>query len=195
MSELVADLFAEDRAHEALLSAFLQRLAREEQRQVLIQVRSARGGHGRALDEFELYQRAMAAQNRLPRMLVVCIDGNCTPANRAHREINERIHDAYRDRAVIACPDPHIERWYLADPISFEQVVGSTVSPGRRKCERGRYKEILVKAIRKADHPLVLGGVEFAAELVEQMDLYRAGKRESSLARFVRDARRAFRTS
>lgn len=49
---LQAELFVEDRAHEALLVPLLKRLAREEHTRLSIQVRSARGGHPRALQEF-----------------------------------------------------------------------------------------------------------------------------------------------
>ena len=190
---LSVDLFVEDRAHEALLTALLQRLAREEDKLVLVRARSARGGHGRALSEFGLYQKAIRVQGPLPELLVVCIDGNCTPATKATMDIDRRVDDVIRGRSIIACPDPHVERWYMADPDSFHQVVGIRPSPGKRKCERGRFKTILAKAVRDAGHPSTLGGIEFAAELADTMDLYRAGKNEKSLGRFLADARQGIR--
>lgn len=58
MSEpLVVDLFVEDRAHEELLRPLVERAANEKRIVVTVRIRSARGGHCRALDEFRLYQR------------------------------------------------------------------------------------------------------------------------------------------
>ena len=85
----------------------------------------------------------------------------------------------------MACPDPHVERWYLADPTSFATVVGIRPEVGRKKCERGHYKAILSRAVVEAGHPPTLGGFEFAREIVDVMNLYRAAKAESSLKHFL----------
>lgn len=193
MSEAAVDLFVEDRAHEELLTALLRRLAREEGKWLVIRTRSARGGHGRALSELHLYQKTILAQQRVPDLLVVCIDGNCKRVTEARKDITQCLDDAIVDRAVVACPDPHVERWYLADPDAFYRVVGRRPSPGRKKCERGHYKSILGTAVRDGGHPPTLGGVEFAAELAAAMDLYRAGKNEKSLGQFLTDARTRIR--
>jgi hypothetical protein len=193
MNEMEADLFVEDRAHEALLEALVERLAREETKELTVRIRSARGGHGRALGEFDLYQRTLLAQGHYPHLVVICIDANCHRLNQARREITERIDASIAERSVVACPDPHVERWYMADPDSFHDVVGVRPSPGRRKCERDRYKDMLVKAIRDAGHPSSLGGIEFARELAEGMDLYRASQNERSLKLFVDEARAKIR--
>jgi hypothetical protein len=76
---MVIDLFVEDRAHEEFLRALLYRLAREEKTSVIVHVRSARGGHGRALTELSLYQQSIvksAGDLLRPDMLVVAIDAN-----------------------------------------------------------------------------------------------------------------------
>ena len=77
----------------------------------------------------------------------------------------------------------------MADPDSFRKVVGVRPQPGKRKCERELYKAMLSKAISQGGHPPTLGGIEFAREIVDAMDLYRAGKSEASLRHFVDDAR------
>lgn len=59
---------------------------------------------------------------------------------------------------------------------------------------RDYYKDALAKVVRKAGHPATLGGIEFAQELVERMDLYRAGRNERSLKAFVDDLRGRLRT-
>jgi hypothetical protein len=189
-SVLVVDLFAEDRAHEEFLRSMLTRLGREQEKRIALRIRSARGGHGRVLDELSLYQRAIAKPGTMtrPDFLVIAIDANCKSFNVTRREIEEKIDSSFRGHAVLACPDPHIKRWYLADPDSFQRVVGASPRIGKRKCERDRYKAILSKAILDGGHPPTLGGIEFAQELVEAMDLYRAGRAERSLKHFLDEA-------
>ena len=97
------------------------------------------------------------------------------------------------DRIAVACHDPHVERWYVADPQSFEVVVGSRTDVGSRKCTRDHYKRFLATAIAHGGHPVILGGVEFAAELVAAMDIYRAGRNDSSLKAVVDDFRAGLR--
>lgn len=186
MSDATVDLFAEDRAHEELLHALVRRLACEHAKNVVVRVRSARGGHPRAFGELRLFQKAVVrGYTTSPAILVVCIDANCKPFAKANAEIRKAIVPALSHCAVVACPDPHVERWYLADPTSFEEVVGRWPHPGKRKCQRGLYKEILAKAVREGGNPPTLGGIEFAGEIVDRMDLFRAGKNEPSLKRFV----------
>src|SRR5574341_986424 len=181
---LVVDLFAEDYAHEAFLSAVIRRIALAEDIAVTLRTRWARGGHGRALSELATYQKMVQKGQvglELPDLLVVAVDANCQNVNKARKAVEAKIEVPFRDRTVVACPDPHVERWFLADPASFAQVVGARPSVGKRKCERDLYKRMLRKAIVDGGHPVGLGGVEFAEEIVIAMDLYRAGKSEKSL--------------
>ncbi len=197
-SALAVDLFVEDRAHEEFLLPMLLRVAREESVTVESRVRSARGGHGRVLEELRLYEDAASkgvARMMIPDLLIAGIDGNCTPSARAKKEIEKVNQPSFVGRLVTACPDPHIERWYLADPESFKAVVGRQPRIGPRKCKRDYYKGVLANAVRQAGHPSTLGGLEFAREIVEAMDLYRAGKNDRSLKAFVDSLRAALRTS
>lgn len=189
MADAVIDLFAEDQAHENFLRALIRRLCDEKGKTIDLRVRSARGGHGQALSEFSLYQRALlsglAGQER-PDLLVVAIDANCSKLTAMQQAVSAQIGDEFRDRTVIATPDPHIERWYIADPKSFAGIVGVQPQLEKRKCDRDRYKQILADAVARAGHISTLGGIEFASELVEGMDLYRAGKAEPSLGMLVK---------
>jgi hypothetical protein len=185
----IVHLFVEDRAHEQLLIPLVLRIAHEEQVEVTPEVRSARGGHGRVISELKIHQRDV-----VPDALVVCIDGNCSSFAQARKGIVQAVTPPFSDRLVVACPDPHIERWYLADPESFATVVGQQPAIGKRKCERGHYKALLARAVRQAGHPPMLGGIEFAPELVRNMDLYKAGKNDHSLKAFVDDLRDRLRT-
>ena len=195
-NQVVVDLFVEDRAHEELLKPLLTRIAQEEHIGMWARVRSATGGHGRAIAEFKLYQRVVewSPLSNVPAdLVVVAIDGNCSTFADARRHIQDAADPALRDRLVVACPDPHVERWYVADPQSFEAIVGHRPIVGSKKCVRGYYKNVLMTAIRQAGHPVTLGGVEFASELVEDMDLYRAGRNDSSLKAFLDDFRSKLR--
>jgi hypothetical protein len=194
-SSVAIDVFVEDRAHEAFLLPMVRRIAREANVDVSTRVRSARGGHGRAIAELGVYQNLVektAAQATEPTLLVVGIDGNCMTFAKAREAIQAEIKGRFIDRMVMACPDPHVERWYLADPDSFETVVGYRPTVGKKKCARDHYKRLLSKAVQQAGHPPTLGGIEFASELVDGMDLYRAGKNDHSLGAFVDDLHARF---
>ena len=193
---LVVDLFVEDVAHEEFVGALANRIAREEQVALSVQARSARGGHPRAMGEFGTYQTLVekgALASRAPDLVVVVIDGNCTTSRKKRAEIQNATRPRFLDRLVAGCPNPHVERWFLADPDSFHKVVGYRPVLGREKCEREHYKRLLADAIRKGSQPATLGGIEFAAELVEAMNLYRAGRSDSSLRAFIGDLRSRFR--
>lgn len=187
---VIVDLFVEDRAHEEFLNPLLRRIAGEEGVALEARVRSARGGHARAIGEFKLYQRiAEKGSQELPDLVVVGIDGNCTTFAKKREEIRDAIAPPFQGKVIAACPDPHVERWYLVDPDSFVGVVGHRPSVGKAKCARDHYKGLLADAVRQAGQPPTLGGIEFAAELVRAMDLYRAGKNDASLLAFLDDLR------
>jgi len=190
----LVDLFAEDHAHEAFLRAVVMRFEREKGKPLHMRIRNARGGHGRVMSELKLFQRSVLKQTMgsdvLPDMLIVAIDANCQRLNAARKEIENAIEKEFKDRTVIACPDPHIEKWYLADGHSFFRVVGKEPRPIQEKCERDRYKSLLAETIRSAGHPSILGGIEFAEDLVNEMDFYRSGKTNRSLQMFVADLER-----
>jgi len=196
MSSVIIDLFCEDEAHEEFVKAMVTRLAREEGRAIRINVRSARGGHGRVMRELETYLKAQ--RHRIvapPDILVTAVDANCKPWTQVREEIEGKVRNALGARPIMACPDPRVERWYVADPPSFHQVVGRRPQmPARRKCERGLYKKVLRDAICAAGHVLTQGGREFAEELVADMDVYRAGRDNPSLKDFTDAMRNALRT-
>jgi hypothetical protein len=186
------DLFAEDRAHELFASALLRRILGEADVSFALNVRSAVGGHGRALAELRTYQ--MAVRKNIgglvrPDLLVVMIDANCNGQVAAKNAIRQEIIADRAGDVVIACPDPHIERWLFADPATFARVVGIDRQPGRRKCERGRYKALLKDAVLSAGHFPTLGGLEFAEDLVKEMDLHRAERNEPSLKTLIEGIR------
>ena len=194
-SRLVVDLFVEDAAHEEFLKPLIWRLAADEDRSVRIRVRSALGGHPRALAELRLYQRVtgLMASGEIPAdVVVVAIDANCSPYATARNRIREAVLPAFEDRVVTACPNPHVERWYLADLESFKAVIGRGPETVEEKCAQSHYKAVLKSAVRQAGHP-ASDGMDFAAELVAGMNLYRAGRSDSSLKAFLDEFRAAIR--
>ena len=126
-------------------------------------------------------------------LMVVSIDGNCATFAAAREAVRAKTFERYTHMLVVACPDPHIERWYLADPKSFQAIVGTRPKVGPEKCLRDHYKRALADAVQHAGHPQTRQGVEFGRELACTMDLFRAGKNVPSLKAFVGDLREGLR--
>lgn len=183
---ITVGLFAEDQAHKGLLLPLIRRLAHEKKVTVRLHVYSATGGHSRVINEFRLHQRLPERTHM--DFLVVAIDGNCD-WTKARQRIEGATHESFSERVVVACPDPHIECWYLADSAAFKAVVGREPRMKKEKCTRDYCKQILSGTVRDAGHLSVLGGLEFAEELAKRMDLFQAGKKSPSLKAFVDDCR------
>lgn len=188
--------FLEDIAHERFISAVVQKVANSLPVPVPaleLDIRNARGGRGRAVSSFGEYLDGWARGNQIPHtILIVTIDSNCVGYSKRMREIMElKERKGYPGQVLCAVPNPHIEKWYLADPRGFQECFNSPNQPvvPKRKCERDRYKQALVKALRDASVEAPLGGAEYGDQIVEHMELGRAGQNESSLGNFIRDLR------
>lgn len=93
---------------------------------------------------------------------------------------------------VVGTPDPCVERWLLADLESFAGRFG--VQPANTAVRRQEeWKTRLAETLEQAGRIVTQGGSEYADEIVEAMDLYRAGRIESSLADFVDQLRAVLR--
>lgn len=109
-NQVIVDLFVEDRAHESFLEPLLMRIAREQDIAIEIRVRSARGGHGRAIAEFELYQKFVTKSllgSESADIVVVAIDGNCSTPTVARRRIQDATDLMLIDRLVIMSGSTH----------------------------------------------------------------------------------------
>ena len=188
-------LYCEDSGHEQFARALLNRLARDLSLRLDIRTAIGRGGHGRAITEFKLWQRAVAASggigHELPDLLVLLIDANCTGWAQVRRDLEQSINQKIFPRCAIGCPDPHVERWCLADPVAVQAVLGINAPRDPGKCDRHVYKLLLRQTIQEAGQPILTNEMEYAPDLVEAMDFFRAGKNQTSLKHFVDEAQKA----
>lgn len=183
-------LFGEDEFHELFLVALVNRLSADRGVPVHVTTYSARGGITRMHHELGEFLRDLErSAGALPDAILAATDANCQ-GYVERRGVLEGVadrHPRFQYLMVYAIPDPHVERWMMADPGAFAKVLGKGCDFPARKCERGLYKDLLARAIRDAGVRAPLGGREFADDVVGAMDLPRACANDPSLGRAVRD--------
>lgn len=180
-------LFVEDYAHRQVVGALAKRLAHERGVAVELDWRNAVGGHGAVVREFNRYLHDLERQGgRQPDLIVVATDANCKGLNGRAKEFRGNQPPA---PLLLAIPDPHIERWLLLDGAAFRTALGRGCQAPDQKCLRDRYKRLLIKAVHEAGAIPNLGGVEFAEDIVREMDLARAAQADGSFGRFVEEFR------
>lgn len=190
------DLFVEDPAHERFAQALVRRLADQSPLACQIQSRVAEGGHGRVLTELRAFQKALRGgviPGGAPDLLVVLLDSDCEGHQRVRTTVLQLIDPGLFAHVAVGCPDPHVERWYMADPDSAARTLGLSGMGIGYECEPGYYKGLLSQWLADAGYPVTQGGSEYAPDLVEAMNLARAGRDDPSLATLIRDVRGAFR--
>ena len=175
-------LFVEDDAHRQVVDALVKRLARKRGLDVRLNWRNAVGGHGKVAQEFARYLHDLRRQDdNPPDLIVVATDANCEGSARA-----QGFPRSVRSVPVVhAIPDPHVERWLLLDGAAFKSVLGRGCKAPDQKCDRDRYKHLLIEAICAAGIAPSIGGIEFAEDIVCKMDLNRAAQADRSFKRFV----------
>jgi hypothetical protein len=187
-------IFCEDEAHELFATSLIERLAAETHVSVDAVSQSARGGHGRAITELKEHQdrlRRMSSLEPVADVLVVMIDANCHGWDAMRKESRAAVDPELFADPVIACPDPHVERWCMADPDGFAAVVGIRPQADPRKCERDLYKSLMSDAVARAGKPILTDVKELIPDIVARIDLHRAGRQQPSLGAFVHDLRSA----
>jgi len=124
-----------------------------------------------------------------PDSVIVVVDANCLGYNERRRTMESVLehHIHFQQLVSYAIPDPHIERWMLVDEGAFRAVFGRgcTTLP-KIKCAKDEYKRLLVNEIRDSGIDPLLGGEEFAEEIVSAMDFGHAEVREASLGLFLK---------
>lgn len=189
-------LFCEDAGHEFFLKALLHRFGHEHGVPIQIKVLQARGGHGRMSTELKTYVDDLQTGRTglsLPDLIVVGHDANCRGFTTIRDEVL-RVTEPYQSFVVCAIPDPHIERWLLVDSAAFKEVLGQGCTAPGQKCEKDRYKHLLIEAVLEAGETPILGGLEYADDIVNAMDLDRMLIADDSLGRLLQDLRRTFKS-
>ena len=179
-------LFVEDTVYGDFLVALVQRIANAYNIEIKVKVSSVRGGHETVITELRQYQQDLQHNDEdLPDLVIVGTDSNDKGFLQLEKEINQATSDL-PDRVIYMIPQPYIERWLLLDAEAFKKVFGKGCSVPKRKCDRERYKRLLLKAIRDAGVIPLLGGIEHIADLVNAMDLQHLEQSDRSFRRFFR---------
>jgi hypothetical protein len=168
------------------------RIARELRREISIRTATASSGIPRLKQELRAFQALVSHGAGTPHLLVVLIDANAEGPTARRSEIMSVLDSAVFPEFVIGTPNPCVERWLLADPVSFSETFGVQPDIGATHTRRA-WKDRLVKTLEAAGQIVVQGGAEFADEIVEPMDFYRAGKSDSTIQTFTDDLRAALR--
>lgn len=186
-------LFVEDHAHHQFLEALIRRLSDQHGVPVKLDWRNTRRGHGAVVRELKQYLRDLyQQQGELPDLVLVATDANCVGLAERTRAIGD-VTGKVGARIFCAVPDPHIERWLLLDSAAFKTVFGRGCNASDQKCERARYKKMLIDAIRETGITPNLGGIEYAEDIVNEMDLDRVARHDQSLGRLLDDLGVVFR--
>lgn len=186
-------LLAEDYGHEAFLDPLVRRMAKEKGVAVHIRPYSVRGGFGNVAKEFEEYVIAVRRYREcLPDLIIVATDANCDGFANRRKELQQAAQPL-QDRVAFAVPDPHVERWLLLDSAAFKQVLGRPCNTPDEKCARDRYKSLLAQAVLDSGATPLLGGMEYAEDIVRVMDLERLRRRDESLGSFLEELQRRLR--
>lgn len=190
--------FLEDIGQENFIKSLVIRIAEEarfDAGRLTFDVRSASGGSSVAITRFKQFLRECAAVSAAHfDVLIVCIDGDRKGATEVTRQLKEFAErSVYGGIIIYAIPEPHIEKWYLADLSACQQAIGALEQPKcpPLKSEKDRYKRALIDAIRGAGVTPLQGGAEYGAEIAAKMNLYDAGKNDDSLGRFIGDMKTA----
>lgn len=185
-------LFVEDYAHRQVIGALVQRIAEECEIAIHLDWRNAVRGHGKVIAELNDYMRDLRRQGGpWPDLIVVATDANCKGINERMREIGGRDEPA---PMILAIPDPHIERWLLLDGAAFKTVFGKGCDAPDQKCDRDRYKQRLIEAIHATGTIPILGGIEYAEDIVKQININRVAQADRSFRRFVEELHDMFQS-
>ncbi|MGC9261689.1 MAG: hypothetical protein ACP5I8_16615 [Phycisphaerae bacterium] len=186
-------LFAEDSAHEQIIGSMLRRLAHTMGVNISLKCLNATGGHGQVLAALKRFVSDITRrQVPVPELIVVAIDANCHGYNGRRKEI-VGIYGQLAVPVTYAIPDPHVERWLLVDSAAFKSALGVGCKAPTQKCQRDLYKSLLRDAVEKAGVTPQLGGIEYADDIVGNMDLTHTPQPDTSLEKFLAPVRQQFR--
>ncbi len=189
VADLIIGLFMEDVAQENFLTSIVSRIASEIDIPVRFEIRNATGGSPRMRGELSRFLRDHTQiRSLIFDILIIVQDADRNSESETQSEIQRHIDRIeYPGETIVAAPDPYIEAWYLADPISIQAVARSSnlIQIPQGDGGKDEYKEELSCAFPSAP----FGGIEYADEIVANMDLYRAGQNVGSLRYLIDDLR------
>jgi hypothetical protein len=189
---LRVELLCEDNAHESCARALVKRTASELEVDTSIHTATASAGIPRLKRELRAFQSLVSHRGGTPDLLVVLIDANADGPAARRSEIMSVLDTSVFPEFVIGTPNPCVERWLLADPVSFSTTFGVQPEIGSAN-SRHAWKDRLVNTLEAAGQIVVQGGAEFAEEIIKPMDFYRAGKVDSTIQALADDLRAALR--
>ena len=187
-------LFCEDAGQERFLTALLKRFQHEYAVVLEIQAYSATGGHGRMVYRLKKYISGLRKEQldaAMPDLIVIARDSNCRGLGQTRSELRAVVGE-YDNMTIYAIPDPHVERWLLLDSVAFKHVLGLGCSAPDQKCEKERYKQLLIQAILEAGLRPLARGIEHTEDIVNAMDLERMVTADPSLGSLITEVRRTF---
>lgn len=187
-------LFQEDVGHERFIGALIKRLADEVGVSVQLELRNARGGASQLDQQFVQFLNDNVALDQQLNLVVVIRDTDCVGVERIKTRYSGLARDSrYSGDVVIGAPEPHVECWYLSDPTALQRVLraDTQATVPDSKCGHDRFKRKLSQVVEDAHVSPLLGGIEYAEDIVKEMDIYRACSNVPSLDMFVRDLKRA----
>lgn len=188
-------LFCEDSFHEHFVGSLLARFSREYAVEINPRVRSSRGGLSKLQSEFKEFLRDLSKeQHPRPDRVIVVADANCIGFQNRRRNLEDVLqkYPDFQQLVSYAIPEPHVERWMLADATAFKKVFDRGCTLPAVKCKKDEYKKLLLDEIRASGVEPALGGQEYAKDIVDQMNLPQVENNEPSLGRFLKELKGLF---
>ena len=189
MADHIIGLFMEDNAHERFVTSLVEKVASETGIRVHCDVRSATGGIPQMRGELRRFLRDHTnIESASFDVLIIVQDADHRSETETKRQIQRHIEQSrYHREVIIAAPEPYIEAWYLADTVSIQAISGSQdlIRVPQVIADKDEYKRTLSRIFPGA----LLGGIEYADEILADMDLYRASQNVSSLRHFIDELR------
>ena len=189
------NVFCEDSFHENFVGAMLRRFESQYHAGSSFRILSARGG----LPRMHVEPRGVPARSRqgttaAADWIMVVVDANCLGYN-DRKQVMDRVvqaHPQFQQIVSYAIPDPHIERWMLVDEVAFRTVFRRGCTLPALKCAKDEYKRLLLREIRDSGIEPILGGEEYADDIVKVMNLGHAEINEPSFGLFLRTLKAQF---
>ena len=191
MADHVIGLFMEDNAHERFITSLVQRIASDVSIHVQCDVRNATGGIPQMHGELRRFLLDYSnIESAFFEILIIVQDADREGETEVKSQIRNLIErTGYPGTTILAVPEPYIEAWYLADPVSIQTISGSQnlIQIPQGNNDKDVYKSELSQVFGYA----LLGGIEYADEIIENMNLYRASQNVNSLRHFIDELRSA----